>query len=293
MVSNKIARTVCATAVLCAAGALTPASALPVYSQGFETDTSGWFFSTTGIDRVASGDGALGLPAASGDHYAQVNNNPNDYFPAEPSLGGGGLSVFGGLSSYPGSDFFQSIDVYLDTSWSPMSNGRFSVDMTASNTIASNYDFNTQSTFDIVAPEPSEGFTIDAHGSLLATVTESGWYTFRVDYARSDSLSGPSTANMSLSDAAGELLGSLRFENCSSGACTSSDDLGGTGYVSINEWATGFADDMLGIDNITSGLVDVSPVPVPAPDAVWLLGFAAIATGVVSSRHRRASRKPA
>ncbi|MCX7544998.1 choice-of-anchor D domain-containing protein [Marinicella gelatinilytica] len=232
--------------------------AITPYHQGFETDASGWYYSTAGIDRYQSGSGPLALTAPDGSYYAQVNNDDADY--SQNNYGGGGASVFGGLSPYPGNDFFQSVDVYLDTSWPAVASGRVSVDFVASNSDGTNYDWNTESRFGILAPNPSAGFSVRARGVQLVTLTTTGWYTFRVDYFKGSNPTDNSTVLMSVLDDNGAVIASQSFDNCDNPTtCTSNADLGGTGFVNFLAWRLGFADDMIGIDNVRSGFIAGDP----------------------------------
>ena len=76
-------------------GAASPAVA--TFSQGFETDTAGWF----GVTRVPSG--THGVPSAAGTHHAEDN--------------GGAFTRWGGYSAtFPVGGYTTSVDVYLDIS---------------------------------------------------------------------------------------------------------------------------------------------------------------------------------
>src|SRR2546430_17075241 len=84
-------------------GAASPAVA--TFSQGFETDTAGWF----SVTRVPSG--MHGVPSATGTHHA------------EDSSGGGAFTRWGGYSAtFPVGGYTTSVDVYLDIS-PPYMNG--------------------------------------------------------------------------------------------------------------------------------------------------------------------------
>src|SRR5438034_4605950 len=82
-------------------GAASPAVA--TFSQGFETDTAGWF----SVTRVPSG--THGVPSAAGTHHAEDN--------------GGAFTRWGGYSAtFPVGGYTTSVDVYLDIS-PPYMNG--------------------------------------------------------------------------------------------------------------------------------------------------------------------------
>ncbi len=63
-----------------------------VFLDGFETGTDVWN-ETQGITRVASNDGTLGIPAAAGGFYAEVESQPDGY---DTGFGDAGYSYYGG-----------------------------------------------------------------------------------------------------------------------------------------------------------------------------------------------------
>ena len=90
----------------------TTAHANVIYSQGFETDTSGWFDSSNGwfgsVTRVASGTG--GITSSSGAWHAVMEQGspPDDTGP---------FTNFGGYNSVWPGGFTASTDIFLDTGW--------------------------------------------------------------------------------------------------------------------------------------------------------------------------------
>jgi hypothetical protein len=96
-----------ATVALLGAGA--EARAATIYSQDFETDTTGWFGGSFGgsIARVASGAGVLGVPSADGSFHGEVTTSA--------ATGSGAFTNFGGYSTvWPAGGFTQSLDIYID-----------------------------------------------------------------------------------------------------------------------------------------------------------------------------------
>ena len=239
---------------VCGWGSITPA-AVP-YTQGFETDTNYWseatdISGTAAITRVASGEGTLGLTAASGGYYAELTNGPDGYDPHQAGYGDAGYSYLGGhnVGMYPGVAFHQSIAAYLDTSWAPAVNASvpaFWIDMTASsqadNGSGTSYDFGTEHNFHIMSPS-SGAITISADNLAmpLASISTSGWYTFDMMYSEGANASDPSLTTLSVFDAAKTLLGSTTLTNTAL-----SDDLGGSGYVWVTLWQNGFAGQHVG-----------------------------------------------
>ena len=93
----------------------TSAHANVIYSQGFETDTSGWFDSSNGwvgsATRVASGTG--GITSASGSFHA-VMTQSNTGIPANDR---GPFTNFSGFKSVWPGGITASTDIFLDTGW--------------------------------------------------------------------------------------------------------------------------------------------------------------------------------
>jgi hypothetical protein len=85
-----------------------PASA--TFTQGFETDTVGWF----GVARVPSL--THGVPSAGGAHHAEDSGDP-------PNTSGDAFTRWGGYSqSFPPGGYITRVDIYLDIS-APYMNG--------------------------------------------------------------------------------------------------------------------------------------------------------------------------
>ena len=76
------------------------------WTQGFETDTTGWIELSGTVTRVASNGGTLGVPSADGSYHAEVTIGPN--------TGNGAFTRFGAYSyTWPGL-IVQSLDIYID-----------------------------------------------------------------------------------------------------------------------------------------------------------------------------------
>ena len=251
----------------------------PPYDWSMSTDAS----TTAQINRVASGSGTLNLTAASGGYYAELTNGQSGY---QTGYGDAGYDYLGGhaYGQYPGSAFYQSMAVYLNTGWAPATNAgtaAFWIDTTPStqNDVGNgtSYDFSGgEHNFHVMSPS---GGVIDIYAdgqtNLVASVTQSGWYTFRTVYAKGGNDSDPSTATLSILDASNHSLGSVTLNN----GTDPSSDLGGSGYEWVTLWQNGFANNTLGIDNIQTGVV-------PEPASLALLGLGGL---LLMPRRRRSN----
>jgi len=153
------------------------------YNQGFETDTSGWYGPIT---RVPSGTN--GVNAAAGGYYAQAANTDDSYL---PGYGSGGYSFFGGNGTYPvGTGFYQSIDVYIDTSLTqPIGYDQaFWIDMSPSSSdpydVANNggLGYGDEQNFRLTYTGSGVGVQASGATNPFASITTTGWYQFEITY---------------------------------------------------------------------------------------------------------------
>ncbi|WP_339721274.1 hypothetical protein [uncultured Paraglaciecola sp.] len=153
----------------------------PIFSQGFETDTDGWFDKddswSGNVERQLSG--TSGITAFEGNYYAQFTQT-NDT--------GGLTAAFSRLGGYndvfPG-DYSLQTAIYLDTSWANGSGFDFSV---ASNDTSGNHlqDFIFHVTKDTSTGEllvgGSNNTNFDPREDLESlnsfSIADSGWYVF-------------------------------------------------------------------------------------------------------------------
>lgn len=285
-----------AAAVLCA-GSVT-SHAADLYSNGFETGDPGtrdFYDSTTNVQGlniaiVPSGGGTLHLTAAGGANYAEVNNVDDTYEP--PVSGESVYTDYGDSATGHGvvtsGPFYESTAVYIDTTWAaaPNSNNNYGFWLdTAPNTDPTDSDetnFRIVDTGNGTIGVQFAGFGTGTGGTFpAATITKSGWYTFKTTFEDSGGFVGNT---LSVSDSTGTVIGSAFNDPANYGPSLPNGatgplpwgDLTGTGYGDwVTDWSDGFANDTLGIDN-----VQVSTVPEPA--SIGLLG-----AGVLGLLRRR------
>jgi hypothetical protein len=272
-----------------------------LYFQGFETDTSGWFQDSGGdgngsITQVASGGGSLGLTAADGNYYAEVHNNTNAY---QTGFGTGGESFFEGDGTnptpYPGTPYYQSIDVYIDTGLSNAVASQYAywIDMFPTTTAAGGDSIGCgqiacgdEHNFRLAYDGSSVNVYVDGGGSI-ATITTSGWYRFEATYAPGATPSSDVQTNMNVFDLSGNLLGTEAVEGDSDGESLISSDLGGPGMVWLPVWQDGFSNDLLGIDDVEAGTL--AAVPEPSTLTFLAIGFGCIVVFRAKTRKQKLS----
>lgn len=220
--------------------------------QGFEKNTGDWQASQ-GITRVKSKGGTLGLKAAKGHYYAELQNLHDGY---QAGYGDGGYSFYGGADAVYHGAFYQSIDVYIDANWTPATLSyapSFWIDMTPYHADPNNYG--AEHNFHVKATGSHVDVTVDGETNHIASITKSGWYTFAMLYSKAPNPANPVITDMVILDAKRKLVANTRVEATSPGGPFASADLRGNGYVWITVWQNGFAGDVLGIDNVRTGLL--------------------------------------
>ncbi len=252
--------------VFCAIILIADISAASPSYQGFETDTGDWVFYDSGAQsgRVASGGGILGISSASGSYHAELANVHNSY---SSGYGGAGYSYLGGRDRVYQGSFFQSIDVYIDPTWSGEG---FWIDMAPCGTNNSTLNA-AEGNFRLTA-DGSSVYVQANNSSNIATITNPGWYTFEMAWSKGANPTDLINMDLNMYDASSTLLGSESFLAVSSQG--QSQYLGNNSYIWIKAWQNGFADDVIAIDNVQTG-----PVPIPVPGTFVL---AALGAGLVS-----------
>ena len=215
--------------------------------QGFELDAAGWT-TTQGITRVASGAGTLHLTASSGGYYAEVASQADAY---AAGYGDAGYSFFGGKGTAYKGPFYQAIDVYVDPTWGPAGEG-FWIDMTPNHTDPANYG--AEHNFHITATGSEIDVSVD-QGGAIAAITRAGWYTFLMTFEKGATDADPVVTHMAVIDSENVPVGAATVYATSPGGPFTGADLLGNGYVWITVWKDGFANDVVGIDNLRTGLL--------------------------------------
>lgn len=257
------------------------AQAVIPYQQGYETDASGWNTSNAPeatITRVPSGGGVIGAPSSTGGFHAELTND-QDAYNAAADYGQAGFTQFGGPQQNYTGDFYQAVDVYVDlATWTPPTNpsvNAFFIDAAPRNNTTNASDFRDESNIAFTVPTAGTVNVAANYSTPLATITETGWYRFFHSFETPGDTVTNSFYVVDLSD--GQLLGSATLPSYQS---MPSSELGGNSFMWFVGWQNGFANDVIAIDNATTGL---TPVPIPEPTSLALLGLG----GLAALRRRR------
>ena len=261
------------------------AAAATLYSQGFESDTSGW----TNANRVSSGTN--GITSASGAYHAEYNGAPTY------TTWGGYNSSNGGAGFVP---YTTSIDIFLNVSGGWSNDTRFDWDSAISNASGNflrDFIFNAgfYDSSDVTGPGAgTDRFVISASnnsqpGSAYAknpgrnpiAIATSGWYTFEHEFFDN---SGTLGVNMSIHDNVGTLVAMWALGGDPIGG---DPDLsaGGNryGWFDYNQFST------LAFDNATL----TATTSVPLPGGLPLLAAALGSMGFFGWRRRNKGRMAA
>jgi len=266
--------------MVCALALLTGTAAAAPSFEGFETDIGDWIFYDGGAvsGRVASGGGLLGVTSASGLYHAELANLHDAYM---AGYGSGGYSYFGGADPVYQGSFYQAIDVYIDPTWSGLG---FWIDMSPRGTDDTSL-YAAEGNFRLTADGSSVAVQA-INGSTLADLTTAGWYSFEMVWSKGANPTDLINIDLNLYDSSSTLLGTesflATFPDPDGATAGQSQYLGNNGYVWLSVWQNGFADDVIAIDNVRTGLVRTDVIPAPG---ALLLG--SIGVGVVGWMRRR------
>ena len=254
----------------------TSANAATIYSNGFETDTSGWFTPT----RVVSGTG--GIPSSAGSYYATTGTDYTDWGGYNYGAGNAVATVF--------KEYTTSLDIYLDVAGGWANDTRFDFTSAINNNLGTHLrDFAFNAGFYDSTDTGSPGSGIDRFVFSASTTTgrvnsypmnpgrdpiaidTTGWYTFQHRFYNDG---GVLAVDLSIFDSSSSLIHMWTLS-----ASDAIADVGGNryGWFANNEFG------LLAIDNTS---LSTSAVPVPA--AVWLFGSGLLGLVGISRRKKTA-----
>lgn len=260
----KINATFCknvASSVLMSAALLAgTASAGEIYSNGFETDTAGWFSPV----RVASGTG--GIASSSGSFHALADTDYTTF---------GGYNFGAGNVPTAFQAFTTTLDIYLDVGGNWANDTRFDYASAISNAATGlhlrDFIFNAGYYNDATGPGAgTQRFVISASnntqpGSAYAknparnpiTISSSGWYTFQHSFYDNG---GVLAVDMSILDSSDTVVNTWTLGGDAIGTA------GGSryGWMDYNQFGT------LAIDN---SALSTANGEVPEPGSLALLGL--------------------
>jgi hypothetical protein len=245
-----------------------------LHSNGFETNTDGWFTPT----RVMSGTG--GIPSASGSYHATLSGNVGTF------TRWGGYN-YGAGDAVPTlfQEFITSLDIYLDVGGPWANNTRFDFSSAINDSAGTHrrdFIFNAGFYDDMTGPGAgTDRFVISASnnsqpGSAFAknpanfpiAISTTGWYTFEHRFYNNG---GVLAVDMSIYNSANSLVNTWTLSN----AADLIAGIGGNryGWFDFNEFST------LAFDNALAQTVDAT-VPEPVSLAIWGVGALGMAWGV-------------
>jgi hypothetical protein len=255
-----------------------------VYTDGNPGDWSGGAGATT----VPSGTGGVIAPNG-GSSFTQLYNLHDDY---QAGYGDGPYSFYGngGSSVYNGA-FYQSVAIYIDTSWAPAaaatggptSPTAFWLDMTPYHTDPNNYG--AEHNFRFGATGNQVNVSVDGLGSLLYSITTSGWYDFQMIWQKGANPIDPVITDMNIYDPTGALVATTQVLANSPGGPFDSADLAGNGYLWFGVWQNGFAGDTLDVANVAT-----APVPEPGIMTMFVSGMLLLTCSRITLRKLRKNR---
>jgi hypothetical protein len=281
MLELKIQRLLLAAPVLALVMATaTPTLAAPIFSQGFETDISGWDTPT----RVASGTN--GVTSASGGFHALATDDSTHW---------GGYSTSNGGPLNPFQPYTTSLDIYLNVTSGAANDTRFDFSSAINNSSGNflrDFVFNAgfYNSSDTTGPGAgTDRFVISAGNNAgrgnsfpknpgAIAIETTGWYTFQEKFFDN---AGKLGVNMSIFNSSDLLVASWVL-----GGSDLISDVGGNryGWFATNEFSS------LAIDN-TSLSVDSSATPLPGALPLFVSGLGLF--GFVAHRRKKASAKNA
>lgn len=219
--------------------------------EGFETDNGDWVFyvGAPPSGRVLSGAGTLGVSSASGAWHAELVNLHDAY---QAGYGSAGYSYFGGADPVYQGSFYQAVDVYIDPSWA--AGLGFWIDMSPRDTDDSSL-YAAEGNFRLTADGASVAVQA-INSSILTTINAAGWYTFEIVWSKGANPTDLINMTLNVYDSASTLLGTEDFQATfpQGSHPGESQYLGNNSYVWFTVWENNFAEDVVAIDNVRTGL---------------------------------------
>ncbi len=233
---------------------------------------------------------ATGGPTGNGHTTIQVDPAGYGY-----GYGSGGSSLFGAGTSYSvSSPFTQSISVYINTSWAsgaiPSQDG-FWIDMSPNSSdpnlgVSPDYNYGEHNFRITSTGSGTINVGIDGNGTV-ASITQSGWYDFRMTYTAGGTPTSQVDTTMAIYDYANAtILSSTTVGNDSVSSGLETQYLDGSGYVWLPVWAPGFASGTLDVANVNVS----SAAPVPEASTVIAGALLLLPFGVSTLRILRKKR---
>lgn len=254
-----------------------------LYSNGFESDTTGW---VAPIRRVASGTN--GITSASGNFHAEVGSGAFTQW--------GGYNYGAGIVPTVFHEYTTSVDIYLNVQGNFANNTRFDFSSAINNSagnVRREFIFNAGFYNDGTGPgantnrfvisagnnsQPNSAFAKDPGHDPIAIVN-TGWYTFQNHFYNNG---GVLAVDMSIYNSSHSLIHTWTLSNAA-------DLIGGIGgnsygWFDYSEFST------LASDNASltmAAAIEPAAVPEPASLAIW--GISALGWAFASYRRFKAA----
>ena len=213
-----------------------------------------------------------------------------------------GRAFFGfdtSVPPYPGAPFTQSVAVYINVNTpagSDPASPAFWVDMSPSSSSPSDaglggIGYGGEHNFRLSYTGTAVAVTADG-ATPLATLTTSGWYTFRMTYSKGATGTDLAMTTLDIYDASGNPVGVSTTEPDNSDSDPlESQYLQGPGYVWLTVWQNNFSSDYLAIDNVcaeTAGgdCLGMAATAAPEPVTFALFGSGLLLAGAFTKLRR-------